>query len=258
MQSDRALGKVLSFFDEIQESDLMRGPLAQKYLDAASHLKAPEALSRALVQLLHPEAVPDAAVSRALELSQRIASDEGVAKVLREVTDHQSITADVEARVRALAGRIQAEDLKRRALERLERAKGGDRHASLGREFRLPRFAFRFGDEGRTFHMPVPPMPPAPPSAPLPPLPPMAPVPPAPPSAEVPVPRDGEVVINGHVHALSPEERDTIREQARQMKEQIRDQMRQMRRRLQEDVRRRGEREDIDGSEFDLDLDLNG
>src|SRR4051812_33604984 len=124
MQSDRALGKVLSFFDEIQESDLMRGPLAQKYLDAASHLKAPEALSRALVQLLHPEAVPDAAVSRALELSQRISSDEGVAKVLREVTDHQSITADVEARVRALAGRIQAEDLKRRALERLERAKG--------------------------------------------------------------------------------------------------------------------------------------
>src|SRR5262245_33796425 len=49
MQSDRPLGRVLSFFHEIQESDLVRGPLAQRYLDAASHLKSPESLSSALV-----------------------------------------------------------------------------------------------------------------------------------------------------------------------------------------------------------------
>src|SRR6185295_1078395 len=74
MRSDRALGKVLSFFHQIQESDLVRGPLAGRYLDAASHLQAPEALARALVQELHPDTVPDAVVGRALELSQRIDS----------------------------------------------------------------------------------------------------------------------------------------------------------------------------------------
>jgi hypothetical protein len=201
-----------------------------------------------------------------------------VAKVLREVTDHQNITADVEGRVRALAERIHDGDLKARALQRLERAKGGgDRHALLHREFRLPRFAFRFGDEGRAVP-PVPPappvapappgapVPPAPPMAPLPPMPPMAgvPVPPAPPSTGVPAPRDGEVVINGRTHTLTPEERQAIRESARkireharQMQEQIRDQMREMRRRLRDDLHRRDEREDIDGNDFDLDLDLN-
>jgi hypothetical protein len=195
--------------------------------------------------------------------------------VLREVTDHQNITADVETRVRALAERIHDGDLKERALQRLERAKGGDRHSLFHREFRLPRFAFRFGDEGRAVP-PVPPMasvppvPPMPPMAPVPPLPPMAPMaplppaPPAPPSAGVPVPRDGEVTINGRTHTLTPEERETIREsarkireQARQMQEQIRDQMREMRRRLRDDLHRRGEREDIDGNDFDIDLDLN-
>jgi hypothetical protein len=250
MKSDRALGKVLSFFHQIQESDLVRGPLAARYLDAASHLESPEALARALVQELHPEPVPDAAVTRALELSQRINSDEGVARVLREVTDHQRITPDIEARVRASAERIHDADLKARALQRLERAKSGDQRSESAdrgffrREFRLPRFAFRFGDEGRAA-IPAPPAPPSPPAVPAPPAPPAAPAPPAPPALPampalpalpaVPaipappsrshgegvtvMPGDGEVIINGHRHALTPEEREALRESVRQIRE---------------------------------------
>jgi hypothetical protein len=45
MQSDRPLARVLAFFHEIQESDLVRGPLAQKYLDAASRLRDPDVLA---------------------------------------------------------------------------------------------------------------------------------------------------------------------------------------------------------------------
>src|SRR5262249_39140970 len=80
-ESDRAVGKVLAFFHMTQEAGLVRGPLAGRYLDVASHLKTPEGLTRALVLELHPEPIPDAMVGRALEMSQRITSDEGVARV---------------------------------------------------------------------------------------------------------------------------------------------------------------------------------
>lgn len=253
MKSDQALARVLSFFHQIQEWELVRGPLARRYLDTAARLQSQEALARVLAEELHPRAIPESEVSRALELSQRIASDEGLKKVLREVTDHQGITADIETKYRAVAERLSSAEAKQRALELLERAKGGDdRHAR--REHRLPRFAFRFGDEG-TRVLPAVPAVPA-----LPPAPPMAPMPPAPPEPPlVVIPRDGEVIVNGRHHELSQEQREAIREsarrireQARQMKEQIKEQMRELRHRLREDLRREEHRQDIEDFEIDL------
>jgi len=246
MKSDRPLLKVLSFFHRIQEWELVRGPLARRYLDTASRLQSQEALARALAEELHPQAIPETEVSRALELSQRIGSDEGLARVLREVTDHQAITRDIDARYRAVAERISSPEVKQRVMEWLDDARrdgGGERQSR--RAIRLPRFAFRFGDQGMTA---------------FPPAPPMVPMPPEPPSAMFP--RDGEVIVNGHRHELSREQREAIkdsarriREQAKEMKEHLKEQMKELRRHLREESRKDDGRRDIEDFEIDFGFD---
>ena len=255
MKSDRPLLKVLSFFHRIQESELVRGPLARRYLETAARLQSQEALARALAEELHPQAIPESEVSRALELSQRIGSDDGLAKVLREVTDHQAITADIEGKLRAVAQRISSPELRQRVLEDLEQARsgGGDRHVRV--EARMPRFAFRFGDQGTL-------LPPAPPAPPAPPTPPAAVLPPEPPESMTMFPRDGEVIVNGHRHELSREQREAIkesarriREQAKEMKKHLKEQMKELRRHLREESRKDDRRQDIEDFEIDFGFD---
>jgi hypothetical protein len=123
--SDHALYRVLSYLHEIQESDLVRGPLARDYLDAAERLRGGEHLANALAELLHPSPVEEGAVRRALEMAQRVDSDDGRRRVLREVTDHQAITPEVEAAYLRVAERIAAAEVKRETEERLRDAREG-------------------------------------------------------------------------------------------------------------------------------------
>ncbi|MBL8914281.1 MAG: M56 family metallopeptidase [Archangium sp.] len=96
----------------IRESELVRGPYANDYLDLAAKLQSQEALSDALRELLHPSPVEQAAVERALGLAASLDGDL-LAPVLIEVTDHQQLAGNVPALYGALLkkldGRLQAD-----------------------------------------------------------------------------------------------------------------------------------------------------
>ncbi len=59
ISDDDELAEVLEYFFEIRESDLVRGPNANDYLDAVARLRDDEARSDALTRLLHPRARGD-------------------------------------------------------------------------------------------------------------------------------------------------------------------------------------------------------
>jgi len=119
--------------NEIRESDLVRGPLAGDYLDAVEKLADDEERADALTDLLHPEAISKQATLRALSMAERLAGGEGRLQVLREVTDHAELDADVEAAYRRVADGIQSASEKRVAMDRLDDAKDEAREPRHGR-----------------------------------------------------------------------------------------------------------------------------
>lgn len=129
----RRLARVLEYMNEIRESDLVRGPLAGDYLDAVEKLADDEERADALANLLHPEAISKPATLRALSMAGRLADDEGRMKVLREVTDHAELDADVEAAYRRVADGIKSASDQRVAMERLDGAKDEVREPRRGR-----------------------------------------------------------------------------------------------------------------------------
>ncbi len=127
IRSEELRTKVLVQMHEIVESDLVRGPLAMDYLQAAETLRSSEALTTALKSQLHPTLVPKAATLRALKLVERISGDEGKRAVLDEVVDHQPIDAQVAAAYRTAAWGLSDATLRGEALESLQAATGGER-----------------------------------------------------------------------------------------------------------------------------------
>ncbi len=126
IRGDEALGDVLDYMHRISEHELVHGPLAMKYVEAASKLRSDEALSDALKNLLHPHAPREAALA-ALELSKRISSDDARHEVLIEIKDHQQMDPELEAAYRAAAESIRSSDLREQALEELAEAKRSNR-----------------------------------------------------------------------------------------------------------------------------------
>ena len=121
IQGDDELMVVLKAMNQIRESDLVRGPLAAPYLDAASRLHSEDALAKALVSLLHPEAVSPEGVLRALELAgSRLRTDESKHRVLVEVTDHQGLDPKVKARSLQIVSTLRDPKLQADAKMRLE------------------------------------------------------------------------------------------------------------------------------------------
>ncbi|MDQ3266077.1 MAG: hypothetical protein M3Y59_20885 [Myxococcota bacterium] len=126
IRGDEALGDVLDYMHRISEHELVHGPLAMKYVEAASQLRSDEALSDALKNLLHPHAPREAALA-ALELSKRISSDDARHQVLIEIKDHQELDRELEAAYRAAAESIRSSDVRELALEELAEAKRSGR-----------------------------------------------------------------------------------------------------------------------------------
>jgi hypothetical protein len=127
MSHDGARLTVLEAFHCIRESDLVRGALATEYLDVAAKL-GPDALGRALTDLLHPRQVPRATVLRALELAQRVDAPERRLEVLQEVTDHQWVDATVEAAFRGVVAGL-PECRREEPLQNLKERKSADLRA---------------------------------------------------------------------------------------------------------------------------------
>ncbi len=137
IRSDDSKLEVLKYMHRIKESELVRGPLAQAYLDVAEQLRDDESLSEALKDLLHPDPVPAKAIHRALALLDRVRDDDGKDAVLQEVTDHQSIDAEVEALYRKAAAAISDEGDRREVLSRLDEAKRDGDHSRKRFVFRM-------------------------------------------------------------------------------------------------------------------------
>jgi beta-lactamase regulating signal transducer with metallopeptidase domain/prefoldin subunit 5 len=123
-QRDEPRMALLKMMDRIRESALIRGPLANAYLDVVAQLQAHETQAEALRQLLHPHQVQQDAVQRALELLQKVSEPELRKKVLIEVTDHQVITPEVERAYQALTAGF-SPGLLKDAQERLAEAGRG-------------------------------------------------------------------------------------------------------------------------------------
>ena len=147
IRSDDAKLDVLKFMHRINESDLVRGPLTDAYLDVAEQLRSDDALSEALKGLLHPEPVAKDRVLRALKIAERLRDDDGRQAVLREVSDHQAIDGDVEAAYRKVEEGIHDQDTLRDTQERLTEAKHESREP--GNHKRKNGFSFRFNCDGK-------------------------------------------------------------------------------------------------------------
>ncbi len=117
---DRA--ELLSMMHHIRESDLVRGPLVNAYLDIVADLTNQQALSDSLRELLHPREVTAGGVEKALTMLKRVTDPTLRMAVLIEVTDHQRITPSVEAAYDDLSSALQG-DLLADAKERLSDAK---------------------------------------------------------------------------------------------------------------------------------------
>jgi hypothetical protein len=135
IKGDDDLLAVLKAMNQIKESDLVRGPLAGSYLEAAERLHSDEALASALVALLHPDPVSREAVLRALDLtSSRIRSDEAKHRVMVEVTDHQELDPQVKSRLGQLVASIKDSDLQADSRKRMEQSHDcddGDRKTAV-------------------------------------------------------------------------------------------------------------------------------
>lgn len=132
--------RMLMSFHSLQESELVRGPLAGAYLDVAADLESSQALGEALRGLLHPTRLASEHTQRALELAARLTRDEDRMKVLREVTDHQALSREVLAGYRAVEAHLGTE-LRRLARQRREAARDGSPSERRGGP---SVYAFRF------------------------------------------------------------------------------------------------------------------
>lgn len=127
IQAEEDLLAVLKTMREISEADLVRGPLVMSYLEAAERLRSEEAMTRALVWLLHPDPVAREGVLRSLDLiASRLRSDEAKHRALVEVTDHQALDPQVKARYLQIVTAMRDAGLQADSKKRLEHARDCD------------------------------------------------------------------------------------------------------------------------------------